>query len=1093
MVKNRHVLLLAMLMVTGSMGVSGMAAGGPAGRTADNDNDFASATALTSGVKVTGDVNDTDDLSDYYKVNVLSGQTLSVNFSFTCSSNFIQLTVYDGNQALLGSIQTGFILLAAQNDTIYIDVNTLFGSDSYDLTAIVEYPPTMTPGVQIKAHLDYIDSSQFTRYWRLWLNGNVSGKSEAVWVNMTEPAGTDFDLYAMDILNSKKSDRYNFTILDSPNERMTFAASYTGWYYVQASAYDGAGDVTVDITKFTVNSDGDNDNVNGTKVRHNAVINNSVDQGADHYDWYKYHVLAGDTLTVKVDKTAGTDVFNVSVYATNMSFIAGAFNFAAGQSTPSATVSVTAAAQDTTYLVSVSAIQAIRGGSQTDDTAFVPYKLTFTSTNHVPQVLSSFDDMALDEDTTVSVPAAAHFSDVDEDQLAFSATGGTNVALTYNASSGNLDVVPAANWHGAETVTVTADDGFGGKTPLTINVTVRPVNDVPFVKKKITDIKMLQGGTDISVDLSKVFYDNDIPWGDALNYTVEGNGSLRVTVGSDGKVTIVDPIEFYGQVNMQFSAADGEGASALAPCNITVQHVNQPPRVKANPGNLSVDEDGTATLDMSGAFSDLDGDPITLLASGQTRITVLIDPDTLVVTFKPSPNLSGFYEDVKFTAQDDKGLGDFFVVVRVTVVVVNDPPVIKSASPVGTVTLTETDGEEFSVTVATVETWDTFNYTWFWDDKDLLWNENSYPLKTDFTSAGSHVLRVVVDDGTDSVERSWNVSVINKNREPTDVKISSPRTGESFKQAAEIEFTASAKDPDGDTLSWSWLEGRKELSTEKGFTTTTLSPGTHNIVLEASDGTATARSKPITITIDPNLPPRITSLLPLTGQTFTTGKKIDFSVTANDLEDNPLTYKWSEDATVLSTQPAFSTSGLKEGTHNIQLSIYDGYGYTNQSLAVEVLAPAQPAPIGGMALYYALAAVAIIAVVATVAVMALRRKKPGAPAAETVSPPADNQAALNQQYNPAPQEKQQPAASAYDYGANQPPAAAPEDQYQYSPEAGISDAQPGGASLQPAWASGPAYQSPEAPPAPESAPSAPAVEPAPSEPVPAEPPADENK
>jgi hypothetical protein len=1053
--------MLAILIVTGSMGAAGFAAGGASGRTADSDNDFASANTLKSGVLTTGDVNDTDDPSDYYKISGLSGQTLTVNFSYTCSSNFLVLNIYDGNQNLLGTSYGSFVLFIVLNSSYYIEVNTWSGSDFYDLTATVDYPPTLTPGVQVKTHLDDTDGLQSVRYYRIWLSGNVSGKSEAVWVNMTEPAGTDFDLYAMDILNARKSETYNLTWYGDPSERITFAASYTGWYYVRADGFQGAGDITLDVTKFTVASDGDNDNVNGTKARHNAVINNTVDQGWDHYDWYKYHVFAGDTLTVKVDKTSGTDVFNLSIYKPDMTYIDGNWNVQNGQVTASASVTLAAAQAETTYLVSVSALLAVRQGQQTDDTAYIPYKITYTSTNHYPAVVSSFDDITTDEDTPVSVPVAAHFSEPDGDALSFTSTGATNIAVAYNASSGNLDITPAANWHGAETVTVTADDGFGGKTSLTINVTVKDVNDAPFVKKRISDIKMLQGGTDASVDLSKVFSDNDLSWGDTLTYAVENNGSLRVTIAADGKVTIVDPIEYYGIVSMRFTATDGAGAQAVAQCNVTVQHVNQPPRVKSHPGNVTVDEDKTATLDMSQTFSDLDGDPITLIASGQTRITVSIDPNTNIVTFKPSPNLSGFFEDIKFTAQDDKGYGDFFVVVRVTVAVVNDPPVIKSASPSGEVTLTETEGQEFSVTVTTVESWDTFNYTWYLDDKDLLWNEPAYPLTTDYNSAGKHVLKLVVDDGTDSATRIWNITVLNKNREPTDVKITVPKSGESFMQATEVEFSGSGKDPDGDQITYSWMDGRTELSTEKSFTTKTLRPGSHTIVLEVSDGTATVKSKQVTVIINPNTPPRIITLVPASGQDFTTGKRIEFSVSARDAEGDPLTYQWSEAGRVLSTQPVFSVSNLKEGTHNIQLSIYDGFSYTNQTIVVEVVAPVQAQAVSGRMMYYLLGAVALIAVIAAVAVLVMRRRKPKEP--EPAPPqPMDGAAAAAALYGGQPQDYQAPPSPSYDYGAyqqpaaDQPPAEQQYDASQYTPEYGMSDAQPGGDASRPAWASSPA-------------------------------------
>ena len=1102
MISKRSVVLLAVMMVAGSLGALGSVAGGASGRTGDNDNDFASASALTSGVPVSGQVNTTDDPSDFYKINLKAGQTMKIVLSYTCSTDEIYFSVYDPSQTDVLDIQDGNTtrgdtILANVNGTHYVEVWTFYEAQDYTLTVTVGDPPTLVPGTQVRSRLS-VTGVERSEWYRIWLNGNISGKSEGVYVNMTEDLQTtNCNLFLWDI-DTGMLNPYNLSRLVSPRETVSCAASFSGWYYLLANIWSGSGGYTLDVTKFQTASDGNNDFANATAVRHNAVVTGTVDQGWDKYDWYRYHVFGGDTFQVRASRGAGTDIFNLSIYDSSRNLIAGELNIQAGAITNSITLNLPAAASERTYYVVIYSYAAFRSGQYSDETGKETYNLAFTSTNHLPGVLSSFDDIILDEDKNVALDVASHFQDIDGDGLIFNTTGATYFTAYYNTSGARLELMPAANWNGKETLTVTADDGFGGKTSLTINLTVKPVNDIPFVKKKIADLKMLQGGTDVSIDLSKVFYDNDIPWGDRLNYTVENTGALKVAIAADGKVTITGPIEFFGAVAMQFTATDGDGAPAIASCNVSVQHVNQPPRVKTPPGNVSVNEDSTATLDMSRVFSDLDEDPITLLSSGQTKITVIIDPNTLMVTFKPAPNLSGFYEDIKFTAQDDKGFGDFFVVVRVTVVVVNDPPIIKSFSPTGEVTLTETEGQDFSVTATTVEIWDTFNYTWTLDGNDLLWNENIYPLKTDYASAGKHVLKVVVDDGSDSVSRTWNLSVINKNRDPTDVKVSSPKTGESFMQATELEFSGSAKDPDGDELSYSWLDGRAELSTEKSFTTKALRPGSHNIVLEVTDGTATVRSKQLTITITANTSPRIISLLPATGQDFTTGKRIEFSVSARDTEDDPLTYQWSESGRVLSTQAAFSSSDLKEGTHQIQVSIYDSFTYTNQTVIVEVVAPAKSPGLAGSSMLYLGVVVAVIAVAGTVAFLAMRRRKPKAP--EAAPQPVDGAAAAAAMYGGQPQDYQAPpAAPAYDYGAYQPPAETSSDQQQYSAESGVSEEQPGVSGQQPAWANAPARPPmpgdaapTEAPPS-EPAPPEPALpepastEPEPTEPAPAEP------
>jgi len=512
---------------------------------------------------------------------------------------------------------------------------------------------------------------------------------------------------------------------------------------------------------------------------------------------------------------------------------------------------------------------------------------------------------------------------------------------------------------------------------------------------------------------------------------------------------------------MTFIATDNESITARAPCNVTVTHVNQPPHVDKRPGNVTVNEDETAVVDLSKAFVDPEGDPITLTPSGMTRMLVTVDTASLVATFKPLKDNSGFFEDIKFFAADDQGLGDEFVVVRVTVIPVNDRPVFKNSFPSGEVTLTELDTQEFSANATDVDS-SSLNYTWYLDDKDMRVADNSWTWLTTYDSAGNHTVRLVVDDGDLEVARVWNVTVINKNRDPV-VKLVSPKTGAVFPQGSVIEFEGTATDPDKDQLTYSWMDVKTELSDELSFSTTSLKPGNHNIVLVVSDGTSEVKSKPIVITVEANKAPVIVGYTPPMGQSFEKGKKITFSVNVrNDDAGDTLTFSWSDAGKVLSTAQQFDTSDLKVGTHTILLSVYDGFTYTNATVTVEVTnPPAAPGMSRGTLLAMA-GIVAVITVVAVLAVLMMRRKKPAAAPAGQVdasaataiqAPPAQPE-----QYQPYPQDYQQPAAPAYDYGANQqPPAPQQYDQGVYQQPA---QGEPGVPSeeayqQQPAWAMAP--------------------------------------
>jgi len=760
-----------------------------------------------------------------------------------------------------------------------------------------------------------------------------------------------------------------------------------------------------------VTSDGNNDYANVTTLKHNAVVNTQVDQALDHYDWYKYSVKTGDTLNIKVDRTGGGDLFNISVFDTSLNYIVGAVNFGASSPSASAQVTLPAATADTTYIFFVSALLAWGGNPPgvSDNNALIPYKLTMNSGNKAPNVQQSFIDISMNEDEVKSQEVATHFSDPDGDDIGFTVTPSTHIAGAYNTTSGQIDITPAANWAGKETLTIVAKDNFTGQVSLTLNVTVNSVNDLPFLKKSIPTINMLQGGTDNSVDLASIFGDADTPYGDVLAWSYSGNDRMVINI-TGSKVAITGPIDFYGEVNMQFTATDNASATISAPCKIVVSHVNQPPRVKTVPQNVIVNEDQSATLDMSKTFSDLDNDPITLSAQGQSLIGVVINPTTNVVTFTPSPNRSGFYEDIKFTAQDDKMASDAaqYVVVRVTVTPVNDAPVISAGSPSGEATITELESQEFSVTASDLETAiQDLNYTWYVDGKQVSGATKTFTYTSTYDSAGTHAIKVVVDDGELNAMRMWNITVKNKNRDPTDVKITEPSAGTAAREGTEISFSGSAKDADNEPLTYKWIDGKNTLSEEQNFTTSKLAPGVHNILLEVSDGTTSVRSKNLALTINANQRPVISASDPKTGASFEKGKKITFSVTATDPDGDTVTVNWTENGKLLGTGTQFMQT-LSPGTHNIICTVSDGKLEASQPITLEIKeASTGGGGLGGTTMYMLIGLIAVIAVVGVVAMVMMKRRKPPMTAAQLGAGPQPAPAPGTQQpYQQAPPQQQ---------------------------------------------------------------------------------------
>jgi hypothetical protein len=106
-------------------------------------------------------------------------------------------------------------------------------------------------------------------------------------------------------------------------------------------------------------------------------------------------------------------------------------------------------------------------------TATAAINITVTPVNDAP--VADSQTLMTDEDSALAVVLTA--SDVEGDALSFSFAQPAHSVVT---GAGNyLTYQPAANYSGPDSFTFTVDDGHGGITTATVNITVTPVNDAP--------------------------------------------------------------------------------------------------------------------------------------------------------------------------------------------------------------------------------------------------------------------------------------------------------------------------------------------------------------------------------------------------------------------------------------------------------------------------------------------------------------------------------------------------------------------------------------------------------------------------------------
>jgi uncharacterized delta-60 repeat protein/CSLREA domain-containing protein len=328
------------------------------------------------------------------------------------------------------------------------------------------------------------------------------------------------------------------------------------------------------------------------------------------------------------------------------------------------------------------------------DTATVT--ISVGADNDAPVAVDDADTIA--EDGSSILDVLANDTDVDGDILAVtSITQGANGTVVDNGD-GTLTYTPDADWNGVDSYTYTVSDGFLTDT-ATVTITVTPVNDFPVAAD---DAGTLDEDTFLTLDL--VANDTDVD-GDTLvivAVTQPANGS--VVDNGDGTVTYTPDPDWNGVDTFSYTVTDG-ALTAGATVTMTVTAVNDAPVGGADADVIA--EDGSSTIPVLGNDTDVENDPLTVVAVTQGANGTVTDNGDGTITYTPDPDWNGV-DTYTYTVSDGE-LTDT-ATVTVTVTAVNDAPVavddadtiLEDGSSTVDVLANDTDVENDPLTVVSV-------------------------------------------------------------------------------------------------------------------------------------------------------------------------------------------------------------------------------------------------------------------------------------------------------------------------------------------------------------------------------------------------------
>ncbi|MGE5308017.1 MAG: putative Ig domain-containing protein [Deltaproteobacteria bacterium] len=542
------------------------------------------------------------------------------------------------------------------------------------------------------------------------------------------------------------------------------------------------------------------------------------------------------------------------------------------------------------------------------------YVSSSSGSNHAPVFLSA-GNKTVAEASTLTFTLSA--SDADGDTLTYSGSGMPTGATLTGAS---FAWTPAYTQAGSYPVVFTVSDGRGGTNTQTVTITVSNVDRPP-----VLSALSAQSGAEnsvISFRLSATDPDND-----TLTYSSSNLPQGAALDASTGQFSWLPSFGQAGTYTVNFTVSDGSLTDSKS-ASITVSGTDRPP-VFQSIADQTVNENSPLSFTVSA--TDPDSDPVTMSA-GTLPKGASFNASTGSFTWTPDYTQAGTYT-VIFTASDGKG-GTATKSVKITVANVNRAPVLTSP---GDRTIAENALLGFTVTAADPDG-DTLSYTAQGLPTGATFQNGTFAWTPGYNQAGAYQVTFKADDGkggTDS--KTITITAANVDRPPVIATIGN----KSVAKGSALTFTVSAADPDSDpvTLSVQGLPQGASFDTKTGaFSWTPAASGTFTVTFTASDGTLSA-SQTVSIAVaDSTHLPVLASIGP---KSVDENKSLSFTVTATDVDNNPLTYSAANlpKGAVFSSSQQFSWTPdyTQAGTYTVTFSANDGLnGIASEDVVITV-------------------------------------------------------------------------------------------------------------------------------------------------------------